>query len=309
MDPRQAVTGRTLETLLAAPITRLRLRASYALCQQMARYRAGNFYYSFLILPKLQRLAMCSLYAFMRVADDLADEEAIQVEKCRGLESWRCELESSLQGQIRLPLFHALVDTVKRFEIPPEYLFTLLEGVTSDLSIDRFATWEELRHYCYQVASVVGLCCIRIWGTKDPRTIPLAESAGIAFQLPSILRDIRPGAEAGRVYLPDEVLQASGCSRETILQGQWNESVRQAMAMVAHQAREEYRKAEPLQNYLPASGRAMWGIMMETYKGLLLKIENQGYLPGRELPRIGRWRKISLLFRAIPVRWGWKDTV
>ncbi|HMP18222.1 MAG TPA: squalene/phytoene synthase family protein, partial [Gemmatales bacterium] len=119
MDPRQAVTGRTLETLLAAPITRLRLRASYALCQQMARYRAGNFYYSFLILPKLQRLAMCSLYAFMRVADDLADEEAIQVEKCRGLESWRCELESSLQGQIRRPLFHALVDTVKRFGIPP----------------------------------------------------------------------------------------------------------------------------------------------------------------------------------------------
>jgi len=307
MDPSQPVTGSTLETLLAAPLGSL--TSSYLACQQIARARAGNFYYSFLILPRHQRLGMCALYAFMRVADDLADEEAPVEVRRQGLLRWREELQRSLNDEPRLHIYHALADTVKQFGIPHEYLLTLLDGVTSDLEPARIRNWTELRNYCYQVASVVGLCCVRIWGGTDPRTIPMAEAAGVAFQLTNILRDVASDARCGRVYLPEDLLREAGCSTETILKGDWNEAVRQAMKLVAEQAQKEYQQAQPLNGYLPASGRAVWGVMMETYQGLLHQIIARQYLPTGDSPRTSPWRKLSLLLRALPVRWGWKEAV
>lgn len=282
---------------------------SYLLCQQIARARAGNFYYSFQILPKPQRLAMCALYAFMRVADDLADEAAPVEARRAALLRWRDELQHALAGEPRLPIYHALADTIKQFAIPPAYLHTLLDGVTRDLEPMRLANWSEVKHYCYQVASVVGLCCIRIWGGDDARTIPLAESAGIAFQLTNILRDVSTDAAVGRVYLPGELLTQTGCTYETILHQEWNEAVRQVLHQVADEAQQEYRQAQPLNQYLPAAGRAVWGVMFETYQGLLHQIVAHHYLPGEHRPHTSRWRKLSLLLRAIPVRLGWKGAV
>lgn len=282
---------------------------SYTYCQQLARARAGNFYFSFQILPKAQRLAMCALYSFMRVADDLADEEAPVEARRAGLLRWREELALTLAGEPRQPIYHALADTIHQFDIPADYLHTLLDGVTRDLEPMRLATWDELRHYCYQVASVVGLCCIRIWGGQDDRTVPLAESAGIAFQLTNILRDVSTDAAVGRVYLPGELLTQTGCTYETILQQQWNEAVREVLHQVAVEAQQKYRQAQPLNQYLPAAGRAMWGVMFETYQGLLHQIVAQRYLPGVGRPRTSRWRKLSLLLRAVPVRLGWKGAV
>jgi phytoene synthase len=173
----------------------------------------------------------------------------------------------------------------------------------------RFATWDELRQYCYQVASVVGLCCVRIWGGTDARTIPLAEAAGVAFQLTNILRDVASDARQGRVYLPGDLLAQSGCSFETILQQEWNEAVRAVMQSVAERAKAEYARARDLNTLLPATGRAVWGVMFETYQGLLDQIIAQRYLPTTQRPRTSRWRKVQLLLRAIPVRLGWKDAV
>lgn len=307
MEPSQALTGDSLATLLATPP--VSLSESYAQCQRIAKARAGNFYYSFLILPKEQRLGMCALYSFMRVADDLADEEASVETKRTALARWSEGLESTLAGQPTTPIYVALADTIQRFQIPGQHLRTLLDGVLRDLEPMRFQTWDELRQYCYQVASVVGLCCVRIWGGTDERTIPLAEAAGVAFQLTNILRDVATDARQGRVYLPADLLAQSGCTFETILKQEWNEAVRQVMCSVAERAKAEYARARPLNALLPATGRAVWGVMFETYQGLLEQIIAQRYLPNELRPRTSRWRKLQLLLRAVPVRLGWKEAV
>src|SRR6266446_8273230 len=178
------------------------LAESYAFCRHVARSRAKNFYYSFILLPREQRNAMCAVYAFMRYCDDLSDEPGASLEP---LERWRIALDHALAGQYdghpTLPAFH---DTVRRYRIPPQYFHEMIDGVSSDLHPRRIRTFEELYRYCYQVASVVGLTTIHIFGFEDPRALELAEKCGIAFQLTNIIRDVKEDEELGRVYLPDE---------------------------------------------------------------------------------------------------------
>jgi len=139
------------------------LDRSYAHCRAVARHRAKNFYYSFLLLPRPKRDAMCAIYAFMRYCDDLSDEPGASREP---LERWRAALDRALRGQYdghpTLPAFH---DTVKRYNIPHRYFHEMIDGVSSDLEPRRIQTLDELYRYCYQVASVVGLTTIHISGS------------------------------------------------------------------------------------------------------------------------------------------------
>jgi phytoene synthase len=306
MDPNRPVNARALESL-AAP-SGGSLTDAYRFCQQLAKARAGNFYYSFLVLPKPQRLAMCALYAFMRVADDLADEAAPTLVRSQGLMQWQEGFTASLSGEYRHPIFQALLDTVKTFSIPTGYFLTLLEGVRRDLEPQHFATMQELCNYCYQVASVVGLCCVRIWGGDDHRTTPLAESAGYAFQLTNILRDVAADAQAGRVYLPEDLLLKQGCSWEQVLRQHWNQALMEVLQEVGRSARRYYADSAPLKDYLPAAGKAIWGVMQQTYLNLLQKMEKHGFQPVYR-PHTSWFDKTRLLFRALPVRLGWRESV
>ena len=165
------------------------VQTSYLYCRRVARTRAKNFYYSFLLLSSQQRKAMCAIYAFMRYCDDLSDEPGAT----RGaIERWRAEMEEALQGRFSgQPMWPAFHHTVRRFGIPPEYFQEMIDGVASDLEPRRFRTFDELYQYCYQVASVVGLTIIHIFGFDTRSALPLAEKCGVAFQLTNILRDIR----------------------------------------------------------------------------------------------------------------------
>ena len=178
---------------------------SYEYCRCVARSRAKNFYYSFLLLTRQQRKAMCAIYAFMRRCDDLSDEPGASRQ---ALEQWRGELVQSLDGRMaEHPLWPAFCHTVRRFGIPSEYFHEMIDGVVGDLEPRRFQTFAELYRYCYQVASVVGLTCIHIFGFDTKTALPLAEKCGVAFQLTNILRDIREDLERGRIYLPGEDLE------------------------------------------------------------------------------------------------------
>jgi phytoene synthase len=277
---------------------------SYAYCERLAARAAGNFYPAFRLLPPGQRRALCALYAFLRVADDLSDGPGGPEEKRPLLEAWRRDLRAALAGDYRHPLHPALHHAVERFGVPPAYLEAALDGVGMDLDKARYDTFAELYQYCYRVASAVGLACIHVWGNAGAAARPPAEAAGIALQLTNILRDLGEDAARGRVYLPREDLERFGYGAEGLGQGRCDEHFRALMHFEAERAYTYYRAAEPLAGLLPPAGRAVFLVMLRTYRGLLDAIVRRDYDVFRGRVRLGRAHKLWLALRALPVRWG-----
>jgi 15-cis-phytoene synthase len=211
------------------------IERSFAYCRHIARSRAKNFYYSFLLLTQQQRRAMCAIYAFMRHCDDLSDEPGANA---AAMDRWRDEMEDAFEGRFSdHPVWPAFHYTVRRFGIPKQYFRDMIDGVTSDLVPRRIQTFDELYRYCYQVASVVGLTTIHIFGFDAPSALPLAEKCGVAFQLTNILRDIREDAERGRIYLPAEDLRSFGVTEDDLRSGNRSEAVLQLLRFEAERAR------------------------------------------------------------------------
>jgi 15-cis-phytoene synthase len=288
--------------MLASPIP---LSSSFAWCRRLARETAKNFYYAFQVLPRSQARAMDALYAFMRVTDDIADEEGETADKRRALADWRGDLDAALAGAYSHPLHPALDAVVQRHRIPRGYLHAVIDGVQSDLEPVRFATFAELYRYCYHVASAVGLACIRIWGFRDPRAEEYAEAAGVAFQLTNILRDLGEDLDRGRVYLPQEEIERFDCPPESWRNGQRSDAFRRLMRFQVERARGYYARGMQLAPLLPAAGRAVFGVMTRIYRGLLDAIEARGYDVFSSRVRLSGWRKLRLVLGAFPVRWGW----
>ena len=263
--------------------------AAYAACRAIARSRAKNFYYAFVALPVPRRNAICAIYAFMRRADDLADDEGLPVgERRRLLDEWLAEWREVCRGAPTAdPVFLAVRDATMRFEIPLGLLDELVAGITRDLTPrtgdapDTYATFDDLYDYCYGVASVVGLVCIRIFGYKDPGAEKLAEETGIAFQLTNILRDVAEDAERNRVYLPLVDLKANGVSLESLLHrapgAPPTAGERALLAGIARRAEGYYASAHQLLPLIDAESRpAMW-VLVSIYHRLLKRIQDADY--------------------------------
>ena len=279
------------------------LARSYAYCERLARRAAGNFYHAFRLLPQEQRLAMCALYSFLRVADDLADGPGTAEEKRGPLARWRSDLHAALEGDYRHPLYPALHDAVRRHGVPPRYLDDVLNGVEMDLEVTRYGTFDDLYKYCYHVASAVGLACIHIWGFRGDAA-PAAESAGVALQLTNILRDVGEDAARDRVYLPREDLERFGCREESLLAGTCDESFKRLMRFEADRAYGYYERAVPLAELLAPAGRAVFLVILRTYRGILDEIVARDFEVFRSRVRLPAWRKLWLVAQALPVRYG-----
>jgi phytoene synthase len=277
---------------------------SYAWCERLARRAAGNFYHAFRLLPSEQRRAMCALYSFLRIADDLGDSDDEVEVKRAALAGWRESLRACLGGDYRHPLFPALHDSIVRYAIPEEHLEEVLDGVGMDLEVATYDTFAQLYGYCYHVASAVGLACVPVWGCASEEGRPAAEAAGIALQLTNILRDVGEDAARGRVYLPREDLERFGCPVENLLRGVCDEPFRQVMRFQAERARDYYAAALPLARYLAPAGRAVFLVILRTYRGLLEAIAARDYDVFAARVRVGNWYKLWLAARALPVRWG-----
>jgi phytoene synthase len=281
------------------------LSASYAWCERLARRQAGNFYHAFRLLPAPPRRAMCALYAFLRVADDLTDGPEEVAEKSLALTGWRRQLDAALAGDYHHPLHPAFHHTVEHYGIPRRYLEDVLDGVGMDLDTNHYDTFADLYCYCYRVASAVGLACIHIWGFRDERAMSYAESAGIALQLTNILRDLGEDAARGRVYLPREDLERFGYRVEDLEQGRLDEHFRHLMRFQVERARRYYESAEPLAKLLDPAGRAVFLVMLRTYRGLLEAIVQRNYDVFSSRVRLSRLRKLWLAAQVLPLRWGW----
>jgi phytoene synthase len=279
---------------------------AYAVCSAIAQREAKNFYYSFRVLPEHKRNAMCAVYAFMRRADDISDDETLPVRERREvmgrwLEAWR---DSRRSGVCDNPVFLALNDTQKRFAIPDALLEDLVRGTTMDLEqsqpgvvtvtdttstglTDRTRTFQiyegfdGLYRYCYLVASVVGLVCIRIFGYSDPKAEVLAEKTGVAFQLTNILRDVSEDAERGRIYLPLRDLEANRVSVEHLIlaaqKREKPETVINLLALEASRAQEFYASADELLPLINRDSRAALWVLVTIYRGLLERIIARNY--------------------------------
>ena len=260
------------------------LEIAYDYCQRVARKQAKNFYYAFRTLPTPKRRAIYATYAFCRMCDDIADEDMPIDEKRRQFSETRNLLTESLRrtgsevGNDALPPeFAALSDATAAFGIPHHYYTQVIEGVESDLVKTRFENFEELKAYCYQVASVVGLICIEVFGYEDEAAREYAIDMGIAMQLTNILRDIKEDAERDRIYIPLDEMARFGYSEDDLKQGIIDERFRSLMALQVNRARDYYQRSQKLFPLIDAGARACPKVLHLAYRSILDRIDAQGY--------------------------------
>lgn len=281
------------------------LSDSYSYCQDVSRKTAGNFYYSFRTLPPEQFRAMCALYAFMRISDDIGDDVTIPVaERANRLRGWREEFECVFlqhedNSKTTHEVFPALADTVRRYQIPLKYFHAVLDGIESDLEPNGFETFADLERYCYQVAGAVGVCCLFIWGFHDERAIEHAVDCGTAFQLTNILRDLGEDAEMGRTYLPREDLRRFDFSAVDLADRCRDGRFERLMRFEVERAKTYYKKAQGLFDLLDRPGKPVFTAMLDIYGGLLSEIERRNYDVFTERVSLSKWRKLRISVGAV----------
>ena len=256
----------------------MNLDLSYRYCSKTARSKAKNFYYGFMFLPQKKRMAMSAIYTFMRICDDITDEGSSVDTKKERLNLWKSQVKEYLDhAKGSHPIFPALKDAVESFNIPPELLFEIVEGVAMDLTPGNYQTFEDLYTYCYKVASVVGLVCLHIFGFKNSQALKQAEECGIAFQLTNILRDLKEDAEMGRLYLPLEDLEKFGYPQQNLKNGIQNNAFRKLMEFEASRAEDYYSRCSSLADEIEPDSRKAFKIMKGIYHALLKKIVQLNY--------------------------------
>ena len=296
------------------------LSAAYASCRAIAKREAKNFYYSFRVLPQHKSDAMCAVYAFMRKADDLADDESLSLDARReAMAVWTAAWRASRVASTEDPIFLALNDTQQRFAISDDLLEQLVAGTTLDLQpqpdgvhveeipnadgpprvVQVYDSVAALHHYCYLVASVVGLVCIRIFGYTDRRADQFAIDTGVAFQLTNILRDVKEDADRGRIYLPADLLRDNAVTAERILALASGDSLQpNELALLRGlelHAQTLYRSADQLIPMLDPDARPAMRVLVRIYHDLLDRVAADPAAIFRERVSVPTARKLSIL--------------
>lgn len=263
--------------------------------KDIARTSKSSFYYAFNLLPEEKRDAMNTVYAFCRETDDIVDESGETVEvKFEKLHKWYVELEKSLRGHSGYPLLNKLGNTIHKFNIPYEPFFELLKGMEMDLQNKRYLTFDDLKLYCYRVASTVGLMCIEIFGYKHKSAKEFAIDLGIALQLTNILRDIKKDSLKGRIYLPQEDLEKFGYKDEDILNQNYNPNFVGLMKYEVQRAEEFFSRAT--ENLSLDDKKAMFAAraMQHIYKRLLEKIVEADYNIYNKNIKVNSFEKVGI---------------
>jgi phytoene synthase len=299
--------------------TASQLDMAYSVCRSIARAAAKNFYYGFAVLPRRKRNALSAVYAFMRRCDDIADDTALSPQdRHNKLIEWLDNVHRALAAQpTDDPVLMALADAQRNYQIPIGLLDQLAYGTAADLDSSpefaagapltaRYQTFEELRQYCYGVASVVGLVCIRIFGYRNPAAEPLAERCGLAFQLTNIIRDVKEDAAMGRVYLPQEDLAQFGLSAADLVSSSQAAPdlvrIRPLLAMEADRAREYYTAGEELIPLVHEDSQPALWVLITIYRRLLEKIALKEYDVFSERVRLTVPEKVTVLGKGIVKR-------
>lgn len=307
--------------------------ASYAAACRIARRSGSSFYRSFWLLPKVKRNGMSALYAFARITDDLGDcDEPVSLRR-HWLDLWRQTTAMNLIGHGNRPvqlvaeladaddphllaiaaharaIMPALRHAAERFEIPSRYLLEIVDGVLADQQKNRFDTFEQLEHYCYLVASAVGIACLHIWGFHSPLPKQPAVDCGLAFQLTNILRDILEDSQRGRIYLPRQHYEQHGLDEDDLLHPRRDARLRCLIVDETRRAAELFDSGWRVWDSLHEDGRPMFSMMWRTYRALLQRIADDpdGVVAGRV--SLGMTQRLGIvsshfvgpLYRRLPI--------
>lgn len=286
---------------------------AYSVCRSITRSSAKNFYYAFLVLPRRKREALCAVYAFMRRCDDIADDSSLSLpERRQKLDVWLDALHRAQQGEpTDDAILLALIDTQRRYSVSAGLLDELAHGTAMDVDDSpgaeqsgnastprltvQYKTFEDLRVYCYRVASVVGLVCINVFGYRDPAAEPLAERCGLAFQLTNIIRDVKEDASMGRVYLPEEDLAKFSLAASELFATPEPARFRPLLAFEADRAREFYASGDELIPYVAEDSQPALWVLVNIYRRLLEKIAEKQYDVFAAKVSLSTWEKLRIL--------------
>jgi len=305
----QAEEVMAVEEGLSSPAESRVVSASYVECNRIARAAHSSFYLAFFGLRKEKRNALCALYAFMRLVDNVSDEPGDFDSKRRGLARWRALLDEAVMGRTAAhPILPALADTITRFEIPTRYFHDLVLGAEMDLTVATYATFDQLSEYCYRVAGTVGLTCLHVFGFHDPKAPDLAERLGLAFQLTNIIRDVRSDFEMGRVYFPQEDLECFGIHPDD-LAGPLTPRLRDLLERETERAWRFYEEGVVLIERVNSDSRATLWALIRTYSTLLARIEERGFDVFSSRVSLSSAEKVQHLLAAGMTGWWKKDAL
>jgi phytoene synthase len=311
----------------------IEIAKSYQAVRRISRRSGSNFYRSFWLLPRARRDAMSALYAFARITDDLGDCDEPVLLRRHWLDWWRQTTAMNLIGDADSPvhlaagldgfsaqaasqltrhaheILPALRHAADRYSIPSRYLLEIVDGVLADQQKSRFDTFEQLEHYCYLVASAVGIVCLHIWGFRSPLPMQAAVDCGLAFQLTNILRDVSEDAARGRIYLPRQHFEQHGLDEDDLLHPRRDARLRCLILDETRRAAELFNSGWRVWDSLEEPGRPMFSMMWRTYRALLQRIADDPDAVVRRRVSLGMRQRLGIvsqhfvgpLYRRLPI--------
>ena len=280
-------------------ISDIHLEDAYDYCEQITRNEARNFYYAFITLPMRKKRAIYTAYAFCRRCDDAVDNNESTTEKKRLLD----EIENNLKSGINLdklilennPIILATCAIIKEFNIPQQYFFDVIQGVRMDIEFTTFNSFDEVKEYCYKVASVIGLICIKIFGYSNPKAIDYAIDFGLAMQLTNILRDILDDLNENRCYLAFEEMDKFNYSINQLRESLYNDDFIQMMKFEVDRAKRYFESGSRLLPLVDTDSRICLVILSTIYSKILKKIERSNYNIFQTNYRLNTFEKLSIM--------------
>lgn len=266
--------------------------------ENITKRSGSSFYYTFLFLPKKKRCAMHIVYAFCRVTDDIADSvNETDEEKLIKLEEWKLELSKALKGHSKYVMLNHLADVINDLKMSVDPFFDLIEGMKMDLFKKRYETFDELRLYCYRVASTIGLMSIELFGYVNPASRNYAYNLGIAMQLTNILRDVKEDLKRDRIYIPKEDFLRFNYSEEELKRYEVNSSYLNLMKFQAQRAEHFYEEANEYFHPQDYKTLAMGRAMQEIYYRILKKIKKNNFDVFNKNNNVGKLGRMFLTLK------------
>ncbi|MAR14345.1 MAG: squalene synthase [Chloroflexi bacterium] len=280
-------------------ISDTQLKDAYDHCEQVTKNQARNFYYAFITLPMRKKRAIYTAYAFCRICDDAVDNNESIIEKKRLLNTIEDNLKSGINSDILTlqndPIILATCAIIKEFDISEQYFFDVIDGVRMDIEFKSFATFEDVKDYCYKVASVIGLICITIFGYTNPKAKDYAIDFGLAMQLTNILRDIPDDLAENRCYLAFDEMDQFNYSINLLSGSLYNNDFINLMKFEVDRAKTYFESGSMLLPLVNPDSRICLKILSKIYSKILKKIEMSNYHIFNTNYRLNTFEKLSIM--------------
>jgi phytoene synthase len=292
-----------MDELTAAGITDPAMRASYTECKRLNSLHGKTYYLATLLLPPAKRPFVHALYGFARYADEIVDDlnsKLTDQEKALELKTWGNQVLKDIgNGTSSDHIGRALVDTVKRFNIPIAHFEAFLHSMTMDLTVSEYETFEDLMEYVYGSASVIGLQMVPILGSTSPEALAAAEKLGTAFQLANFIRDVDEDLDRGRIYLPISELKAHGVTHEMLHERILTPQIKIALQEQISRVRRLQAEAAPGIKLLSPESQACIEAASELYCGIVDEVEKIDFQIFEKRAKTSTWRRIKVAFPAL----------